>query len=157
MIDEVDGVLASLNGQSIPYEKLNQMKYLDMVLSEALRKWPAFRVTPRYCEKDYVLKSDDGETYKIKSGTDVMIPIGAIQRDSKYYPCPEKFDPERFSEENKGKIPSGAFLPFGLVSDMKIAGIVIIIDFIPGTTRLPRKPLCTFGGQIAAVLHHLEV
>lgn len=119
LIDEVDDVLAKLNGKWIPYEKLNQMKYLDMVLNEALRKWPAFRVTPRYCEKDYVLKSDDGESYKIKSGTDVMVPIGAIQRDPKYYPRPEKFDPERFNEENKGNIPSGAFLPFGLVRDME--------------------------------------
>lgn len=51
----------------------------------------------------------------IRKGVDLMIPIGCIQMEAKYFPNPDKFDPYRFSDENKGKIPSGAFLPFGLV------------------------------------------
>jgi cytochrome P450 family 9 len=34
--------------------------------------------------------------------------------DPKYFPNPEKFDPYRFSDENKGNIQSGTFLPFGI-------------------------------------------
>lgn len=118
LIEEVDEMLESLDGKEISYDELNQMKYLEMVVNETLRKWPAFRVTPRYCEKDYVLKTEDGKSYKIKSGIDVTIPIGAIQRDPKYFKDPEKFDPLRFSDENKGNIQSGTFLPFGMVKSL---------------------------------------
>lgn len=33
--------------------------------------------------------------------------------DPNYFPDPEKFDPDRFSPENKGNIVSGTYLPFG--------------------------------------------
>ena len=36
-----------------------------------------------------------------------------IQHDPEYYPNPEKFDPERFSEANKSKRRPCTFLPFG--------------------------------------------
>jgi cytochrome P450 family 9 len=36
-----------------------------------------------------------------------------IHRDEKYYPDPEKFDPERFNTENKGKRDIYAYMPFG--------------------------------------------
>jgi len=38
----------------------------------------------------------------------------SIHRDPKYYPNPKKFDPERFSDENKDSINSAAYFPFGL-------------------------------------------
>lgn len=115
LFEEIECILERTNGEPISYENLNQMKYLEMVIFETLRKWPAFRVTPRYCEKDYVLKMDTGKSIKIKAGTEITIPIGAIQRDPKHFENPEKFDPLRFSDENKGKIRSGSFLPFGQV------------------------------------------
>lgn len=44
----------------------------------------------------------------------IWIPITSIQRDPKYYPEPEKFDPERFSDERKDEIVPSAYLPFGV-------------------------------------------
>lgn len=43
----------------------------------------------------------------------VLIPIYAIQRDPKYFVNPNKFDPERFSSENIGKIQPYTYMPFG--------------------------------------------
>ena len=37
----------------------------------------------------------------------------ALHRDPKYYENPNKFDPERFSDENKHKIDPCAYIPFG--------------------------------------------
>lgn len=36
-----------------------------------------------------------------------------IHHDEQYYPNPNKFDPDRFTEENRRKIPDYAYIPFG--------------------------------------------
>lgn len=36
-----------------------------------------------------------------------------IHYDSEYYPEPDVFNPERFDEEARRKIPQFAYLPFG--------------------------------------------
>lgn len=50
----------------------------------------------------------------IEKGIELAIPVYAIQHDPKYYPDPERFDPERFSEENKRNILPYTYFPFGL-------------------------------------------
>ncbi len=50
----------------------------------------------------------------IKKGTTVFASVYAIHHDEEYFPDPEKFDPERFSEENKKTRPFESFLAFGL-------------------------------------------
>ena len=115
LIKEVDQMLRKLEGKTISYEQLNEMKFLEMVVSETLRKWPSFRAVGRHCSKDYLLKDEEtGKTYKIKKGTDILIPFGAMQMDPIFFPDPEKFDPYRFSDENKGNIQTGTYLPFGM-------------------------------------------
>uniref|UniRef100_A0A182K775 Cytochrome P450 n=1 Tax=Anopheles christyi TaxID=43041 RepID=A0A182K775_9DIPT len=37
-----------------------------------------------------------------------------LHHDPQYYPNPSKFDPERFSEENREKINPSTYLPFGI-------------------------------------------
>lgn len=49
----------------------------------------------------------------IPKGSTLTIPVFAIHNDPHIYPNPEKFDPERFSEENKAKRHPMAHLPFG--------------------------------------------
>lgn len=51
---------------------------------------------------------------KIEVGQIIGIPIRSIHIDEKYYPDPEKFDPERFSDENKHNIKPGTYLSFGI-------------------------------------------
>lgn len=43
-----------------------------------------------------------------------MIPVWNFHRDPKYFPNPGKFDPDRFSEENRDKIDPDTYLPFGV-------------------------------------------
>ena len=49
----------------------------------------------------------------VEKGLQVMLPVRAIHHDPKYYPNPEEFDPERFSEEEKRKRPPFSYLAFG--------------------------------------------
>ncbi|XP_062574948.1 cytochrome P450 3A19-like [Saccostrea cucullata] len=50
---------------------------------------------------------------KIPPNTELIFPIFAIHRNPKYWPEPEKFDPERFTPENKESRYLYTFLPFG--------------------------------------------
>jgi len=43
----------------------------------------------------------------------VVIPVMGMHHDSQYFPEPEKFDPERFSEEATSKRHHYVYLPFG--------------------------------------------
>lgn len=52
----------------------------------------------------------DGKFYP--KDTVFSILIHWIHRNPKYFPNPEKFDPERFSPENASKIPNFAYVPF---------------------------------------------
>ncbi|KAJ6639533.1 putative cytochrome P450 9f2 [Pseudolycoriella hygida] len=109
---EVDEVHRKLDGKPVTYDEIQRMKYLDQVISETLRKYPS-PVVDRLCNKDFVLEYDD-KKFTIEKGRSFYIPIGGIHYDDRYYKNPEKFDPERFNEENRGKIDPATYLPFGV-------------------------------------------
>lgn len=67
----------------------------------------------RVCVKDYTLKYDN-KSVVIETGVRFFMPILGLHRDPQYYPEPERFDPERFSDENKHKINLSTYLPFGI-------------------------------------------
>lgn len=96
----------------IDYEALSKMKYLDMVVSEALRKWPPAGLTERICTERHVL-TDDNVSIVLNKGESVWMPVYSLHHDPKYFPNPDKFDPERFSDENCGGIVPFTYMPFG--------------------------------------------
>ncbi len=71
----------------------------------------AFPFIGRCCTKDYPVP---GSNFVIPKGTPMYIPILGFHMDPEHFPNPEKFDPDRFSPENKGKVLTGTFIPFGL-------------------------------------------
>ncbi|XP_068631672.1 cytochrome P450 9e2-like [Battus philenor] len=104
-------------GGKLDYNAIQNMTYLDMVVSEVLRIWPPAIALDRLCTKDYNLgkpNKDSTQDYVVRKGESLMIPVWAIHRDPNFYPEPEKFDPERFSEENKLLIKPFTYAPFGL-------------------------------------------
>ncbi|KAJ6647419.1 putative cytochrome P450 9f2, partial [Pseudolycoriella hygida] len=112
LFEEIRGVNRNLNGARLSYGDLSKLKYLDQVISEALRKWsPIF--TNRKCTKDYECELD-GNKFIIERGRTIWIPIYSIHYDSKYFQSPKTFDPERFNDFNKHKIKPGSYMPFGM-------------------------------------------
>ncbi|KAI2474288.1 hypothetical protein C4B38_000356 [Diabrotica virgifera virgifera] len=112
---EIDEAFEECNG-TLSYEAVMKMKYLDMVVSETMRKWPNFVSTDRVCTKEYTIKAQTAEEIDliIEKGTVLQLPIYAIQNDPKNFPDPQRFDPERFSAENKDRINPYAYIPFGV-------------------------------------------
>ncbi|XP_037910857.1 probable cytochrome P450 9f2 isoform X5 [Hermetia illucens] len=114
LIEEIDQVREELGDKPLTYEVLQRMQYMDMVISETLRKWPPAIATDRVCNKPYVVGNKDGEGVKLYPGDIVSIPIVGLHHDPEYFPNPDKFDPERFSPENKNQIQPFTYLPFGV-------------------------------------------
>jgi cytochrome P450 len=84
------------------------------VFTETLRKYPTLPFLDRISCSDYELPASNG-TGKITlpAGTGVYIPVLALHYDPTYFPKPEKFDPDRFTEENKQSRPKYTYMPFG--------------------------------------------
>ena len=106
---EINTVLGK-HDDKITYEAIQDLKYMDQVINEALRMYPPVSLVTRKCVKDYKVPDAD---VTIEEGVVVMIPIMGIHYDEDYYPEPETFDPERFNEENKKSRPQYTHLPFG--------------------------------------------
>ncbi|XP_044258701.1 cytochrome P450 9e2-like [Tribolium madens] len=113
--EEVIATDRDSNGQ-VTYEKLLNMKYLDMVLCETLRRWTQGVFLDRKCTKGFEIQPErsDEPLIKINTGDIIWIPAFGIHHDPKYYPNPYVFDPERFNDKNKDKIKAGTYMPFGV-------------------------------------------
>ena len=115
LINEVDETVEVCQ-EKLTYEALLSMKYMDMVVSETLRKWPNAVVSDRVCTKPYTIepKYPDEKPVHLKIKDSVWFPVFGIHRDPQYYPEPERFDPERFNDENKVNISPYTYMPFGV-------------------------------------------
>ncbi|XP_023246762.1 probable cytochrome P450 6a18 [Copidosoma floridanum] len=95
---------------SLTYEAVQDMKYLDMVILETLRKYPPGPLLSRRCERPYKLP---GSEVELPKDMRVVIPIYAIHHDPKHYPDPATFRPERFDERHRLERHPYTYLPFG--------------------------------------------
>lgn len=79
---------------------------------ETLRKYSVIPFLNRICTKDYKIS---GSNVTVEKGTPLLIPVFSLHRDENIYPDPLKFDPLRFSNENKsGKTMNDVpYFPFG--------------------------------------------
>ncbi|CAH1400045.1 unnamed protein product [Nezara viridula] len=104
---EIDEIIEKHGG--LTYQAVHEMEYLDMVISETMRKYPTLPLLMRYCTKSITTRYG----YKIEAGDSILIPVWSLHHDPEYYPDPEKFNPERFSEQNRESIKPYTYLPFG--------------------------------------------
>lgn len=112
LLEEIDTAFEKSNGK-INYSDLQSLKYMDMVISEALRLWPPAIATDRVCVKDYIYDDGNGQRFTFEKGASLLIPIFALHYDPKFFSDPEKFDPERFNDRNSQNIIPGSYIPFG--------------------------------------------
>lgn len=152
--NEIESALDKNNGK-ITYETLADMKYLDMVVNEATRKWPLGLFLDRVCTKPFIIEpeSPDEKPIPINVGDILWLPVYTLHRDPDYFPNPERFDPERFNEMNRDRIKPFTFLPFGsgprnciasrfALMEMKIIVCHLLVKFeiVPNErTQIPLK------------------
>lgn len=113
LYEEILKISRDLDGNALTYETLNKMTYMDMVISESLRKWSVIPIIDRVVSKPYEFDNGNGRKIRLNVGDAVVIPIDAIHMDENYFSEPTKFDPERFNSDNVSKIRPFTYLPFG--------------------------------------------
>ncbi|XP_017773174.1 PREDICTED: cytochrome P450 4C1-like [Nicrophorus vespilloides] len=91
----------------LTYNILQSMNYLEKVIKEAMRLYPSVPFFGRAVCKDF-----EYNDFIIKKGSSANIFAFGLHRNPKYFPDPEKFDPDRFSPENCRKRPPYVYIPF---------------------------------------------
>uniref|UniRef100_A0A0A9WXH4 Cytochrome P450 4c21 n=2 Tax=Lygus hesperus TaxID=30085 RepID=A0A0A9WXH4_LYGHE len=87
-------------------DELSNMKFLDMVFSETLRKVGVPAIV-RVLEAE--TKIDD---YVLPEGASIYVMFNILGSDPRYWEKPSLFYPNHFSPENVEKRPKCAFMPF---------------------------------------------
>ncbi len=83
------------------------MKYLERVIKESMRLYPPVPMIGRLLSEDVQV-----DQYTIPEGTTITLGIYYLHRDPRFFPDPEKFDPDRFLPENTVSRHPYAYLPF---------------------------------------------
>src|SRR5215472_4800536 len=107
LAEELRTVLA---GRVPAPDDLPRLRYTEMVLKETLRLYPPVWGIGRRAIAECELGG-----YRIPAGSNIFILQWRTQRDARFFPEPERFDPERWREDpmRSGKIPRCAYFPFG--------------------------------------------
>ncbi len=102
---EVDQLL---NGRPARADDAGQLSYTRMVLSEAMRCYPPAWGIGRRAIEDIEIGG-----YTIPRGTVVLVSQYLLHHDSRFFPDPERFDPDRWLPDRQEARPKFAYFPFG--------------------------------------------
>ncbi len=107
LLDELGRVLG---GRTPTPADLPRLVYTDTVLRESMRLYPPVWVIGRRALAPFRLGG-----YDIPADTNMLISQLIMHRDPRYFPEPERFDPERWnaSDPRGASLPRFAYLPFG--------------------------------------------
>jgi cytochrome P450 len=100
-IDRLEGRLPGM--ADIP-----QLAYVERVVTESLRLYPPAWVIGRRAIDDYPI----GNYVIPRRGMLIMSPY-VMHRDARFFPDPERFDPDRWTPESRAALPKFAYFPFG--------------------------------------------
>lgn len=104
--EEVDSVL---EGGSPTFADVARLPYLGQVVKETLRLYsPAPGVFMRQAAEDVQIGP-----WLLPKGSLVTLLSSLVQRDPRWFPDPDKFDPDRFAPEAARQMPRGSYFPFG--------------------------------------------
>ncbi|HEV2441150.1 MAG TPA: cytochrome P450 [Steroidobacteraceae bacterium] len=105
---EVETRLLAELGRAGPAEgDVLEKGYVRQVLNETMRLYP-----PGWLLSRRAMAADVLGGYEVPSGANVLIPLYLLHRHPRYWPEPERFDPDRFSPARESERPKYAFLPF---------------------------------------------
>ncbi|KAL1465327.1 hypothetical protein WDU94_004909 [Cyamophila willieti] len=106
--EELDLILGPDPNICPSYEDIGKLDYLEMVIKESLRMFPAGLFLARSVDED----CDLGDGVILPAGAQIFVSMYSLHRDPTYYPCPDSFDPSRWTPEAVAQRPANCFMPF---------------------------------------------
>jgi cytochrome P450 len=113
--NEIDSVLGDGSGgddnvgNRIPTaDDIPKLQYTENVLRESMRLYPPVWTIGRHVENDYSVGG-----YTIPAGSSILMSQYVMHHNPKYYEEPERFNPDRWTEEFKTHLPRFSYFPFG--------------------------------------------
>lgn len=103
--EEITSVLGSQ--ERVTNDHLTQLPYLEKIIKESLRLYPAVASIGRRLTHDTLI-----EGVTVPRGTDFIVNLYSLHHNPKYWNEPEVFNPDRWDEE--AKVESFIFLPFSV-------------------------------------------
>lgn len=103
---EIDSIFAG-SDRPATMKDFGEMKLLERCLKETLRLYPSVSFFGRKISEDITLGK-----YHIPAGTLMGIHAYHVHRDERFFPDPEKFDPDRFLPKNSENRHPFAYIPF---------------------------------------------
>jgi cytochrome P450 len=139
LLAEVDAVLG---GRPATAEDVARLPYAQMVVKESLRLYPpSWTLMAREAAEEVELGG-----YRLPKGTWVFLFLWVTHRDGRFFPDPERFDPERFAPGRAEQIPPFAWFPFGggphvcIGMQLALTQMTLIVATILQHARLPLAP-----------------
>jgi cytochrome P450 len=144
---EVDAVLG---GRAPTSADLPRLPLVERVVKETLRHYPpAVAVFARQAAREVEVGG-----WVIPRGGLVRVLTYVTHHDPRWYPDPDRFDPERFAPGRIEQIPPGAYLPFGLGPRTCIGNQFALMEMTLVTAMLlQRLTLSPARGQQEPSLH----
>jgi len=107
LVEEIQRVLG---GRAPTASALPRLTYTEMVLREAMRLYPPVWVIGRRALAPFRMGN-----YELPAETNVVMSQLITHRDAKYFPEPERFDPDRWrpNDPRNLSLPRFAYFPFG--------------------------------------------
>ena len=97
-----------LDGRTPGFADIPRLKYTKQLIEETMRLYP-----PAWTIGRKSLAADEIDGYKIAPAQNMMLMTYHVHRHPDYWEEPDKFSPERFSDENAKNIKKFAYFPFG--------------------------------------------
>ncbi|XP_063927494.1 cytochrome P450 4c3-like [Zophobas morio] len=91
----------------VSMQHLQDTKYLEMVIKEVQRKYSSVPFIERQLEMDATICG-----VHFPRGATLHLYLHGVHHNEKYFPDPEKFDPERFLPHRQAERHNYAFVPF---------------------------------------------
>ena len=105
--EELDSVLHDENAAPSAQD-ISKLEYTQRVFAESMRLYPPAWAIGRQAIED--CKIGD---YVIPAGSSILMSQYLMHHDPRYFPEPERFDPERWNPQERAKRPRFSYFPFG--------------------------------------------
>jgi len=97
-----------LAGRTPAPDNLQKLPYLDAIIREVLRLYPAAYIIQRTSNEPIELGG-----YHFPTNTTILMSQWVMHRDPRYFDQPEVFRPERWLDGLADRLPAHAYFPFG--------------------------------------------